>query len=58
MLKGRVNILIDDPDASPVWFELHPQDGFYIPQGTRYLAFNVGGEPAEYQVGIAPLSHP
>jgi mannose-6-phosphate isomerase-like protein (cupin superfamily) len=58
VLKGRVNILIDDPEATPVWFELHPQDGFYIPQGTRYRAFNMGGEPAEYQFGIAPLYHP
>lgn len=55
VLSGRVNILIDDPEASPVWFELHPQDGFYIPEGTRYRAFNMGGEPAEYLFGVAPL---
>ena len=54
VLAGRVNILIDDPEASPVWFELHPQDGFYIPQGTRYRAFNMGGQPAEYLFGVAP----
>lgn len=58
VLAGRVNILIDDPEASPVWFELHPQDGFYIPQGTRYRAFNMGGQPAEYLFGVAPLYHP
>jgi mannose-6-phosphate isomerase-like protein (cupin superfamily) len=56
--EGRVNILIDDPEASPVWFELHPADGFYIPEGTRYRAFNMGGEPAEYLFGVAPLYHP
>ena len=55
VLSGRVNILIDDPEASPVWFELHPKDGFYIPEGTRYRAFNMGGEPAEYLFGVAPL---
>lgn len=54
VLSGRVNILIDDPEASPVWFELHPQDGFYLPEGTRYRAFNMGGEPAEYLFGVAP----
>lgn len=54
VLKGRVNILIDDPEASPVWFELHPQDGFYVPPGTGYRAFNMGGEPAEYLFGAAP----
>ena len=52
------NILIDDPEASPVWFELHPQDGFFIPEGTRYRAFNMGGTEAEYLFGIAPLFHP
>ena len=55
VLSGRVNILIDDPEASPVWFELHPKDGFYIPEGTRYRAFNMGGEAAEYLFGVAPL---
>jgi len=54
VLKGRVNILIDDPEASPVWFELHPQDGFYVPPGAGYRAFNMGGEPAEYLFGVAP----
>jgi oxalate decarboxylase/phosphoglucose isomerase-like protein (cupin superfamily) len=55
--KGRVNILIQDPDANPVWFELHPQDGFYVPPGTRYRAFNMGGEEAEYLFGVAPHYH-
>lgn len=58
VLAGRVNILIDDPEASPVWFELHPGDGFYLPQGTKYRAFNMGGTPAEYLFGVAPLFHP
>ena len=56
VLSGRVNILIEDEDAAmPVWFELHPQDGFYIPQGSRYRALNMSGEMAEYQFGTAPL---
>ena len=58
VLSGRVNILIDDPEASPVWFELHPQDGFYIPEGTKYRAFNMGGQPAEYLFGVAPKYSP
>ena len=56
--KGRVNILIEVAETSPVWFELHPQDGFYVPPGTRYRAFNMGGEPTEYLFGVAPLYHP
>ena len=58
VLSGRVNILIDDPAALFVWFELHPQDGFYIPEGTRYRAFNMGGQPAEYLFGVAPQYRP
>lgn len=58
VLSGRVNILIDDPDASPVWFELHPQDGFYLPQDTPYRIFNMSGAPAEIQFGVAPLYDP
>ena len=52
------NILIELAETSPVWFELHPQDGFFVPPGTRYRAFNMGGEPTEYLFGVAPLYHP
>jgi mannose-6-phosphate isomerase-like protein (cupin superfamily) len=54
VLAGRVNILIEESDQMPVWFELHAQDGFYLPQGARYRAFNMGGVPAEYMFGVAP----
>ena len=56
--RGRLNILIEDAEASPVWFELHPQDGFYVPPGTAYRAFNMGSDPVEYLFGVAPLYHP
>lgn len=56
--KGRLNILIEDPEASPVWFELHPQDGFYVPPGMKYRACNMSGAPVEYLFGVAPLYHP
>lgn len=57
--KGRLNILIEDENAEPpVWFELHPQDGFYIPEGTRYRLMNMGGDEAECLFGTAPLYHP
>ena len=56
VVTGRVNILIEDEGAEPpVWFELHPRDGFYVPEGCRYRAFNMGGEAAEYLFGVAPL---
>lgn len=52
--KGRLNILIEEAETSPVWFELHPQDGFYIPPGTAYRAVNMGGEEVDYLFGVAP----
>ncbi len=55
VLAGRVNILVDEAEAEPpVWFELHEGDGFYVPEGTRYRAFNMGGTLAEYMFGVAP----
>lgn len=51
---GRVNVLLEDHDSLPVWFELHPQDGFYLPEGTRYRLFNMGGTEAEVLFGCAP----
>lgn len=57
--EGRLNILIEDEAAEPpVWFELHPGDGFYIPEGCRYRFFNMGGVQAECLFGTAPLYHP
>ncbi len=59
VLSGRLNVLIDDPEAEPpVWFELHPQDGFYLPEGARYRLFNMGGRPAEVLFGVAPRYRP
>ena len=56
VLAGRVNVLVEDPEAEPpVWFELHPQDGFHVPEGTAYRLFNMGAGPAELMVGAAPL---
>lgn len=55
VLSGRVNVLlVDEAQEPPVWFELHPADGFYIPEGAAYRVFNMGGAPAEYAFGVAP----
>lgn len=52
--SGRVNVLLPDHDSLPVWFELHPQDGFFLPEGTPYRLFNMGGTEAEVLFGCAP----
>jgi len=54
VLSGRLNILIEDTDVLPRWFELHPQDGFFLPEGTRYRLCNTGGAEAEAVFGCAP----
>lgn len=54
VLKGRVNILLEDADSLPVWFELHPADGFFVPEGAGYRICNMGGEEAEVMFGTAP----
>lgn len=57
VLSGRLNILLEETDVTPVWFELHPRDGFYIPEGVKYRTFNMGGESAEFVFGVAPHYH-
>lgn len=54
VLEGRLNILIENSEFMPVWFELNPGDGFFIPQGTSYRAFNMSDGPVEYAFGVAP----
>jgi mannose-6-phosphate isomerase-like protein (cupin superfamily) len=55
VIEGRVNVLIEDEAAEPpVWFELHPDDGFYIPPGCSYRLFNMGDRPAITMMGVAP----
>jgi len=54
VLSGRVNVLIENSNTLPVWFELHPADGFFLPEGTQYRLFNMGGDEAEVMIGVAP----
>ncbi len=57
LLKGTLNILTPDSDSQR-WFELHPKDGFFVPQGARHQYHNVSGEPVEFLFGIAPTYRP
>ena len=52
--SGRVNVLLENSESLPVWFELHPADGFFLPEGTRYRLINMGGEEVEVTIGVAP----
>lgn len=53
VLKGTLNIHAPDADGQR-WFELHPQDGFYLPEGIAHQYQNLTAEPVELLFGVAP----
>jgi quercetin dioxygenase-like cupin family protein len=60
VLTGAVNVLLtESPNAAGQrWFELHPDDGFYVPEGASYELHNVTGTPAQTMVAVAPAYDP
>ncbi len=55
VLSGTLNILLRNPlEGTQRWFELNPDDGFYLPEGTEYQVRNVTAEPAELLFAVAP----
>ncbi|HWA41886.1 MAG TPA: cupin domain-containing protein [Hypericibacter adhaerens] len=53
VLSGELNLLAPEAEGQR-WFELHPKDGFFVPEGTAHQYHNMGSEPAEFLFGIAP----
>lgn len=53
VLRGTLNILVPDTEGQR-WFELHPQDGFYLPEGTAHQYQNLTAEPVDLLFGVAP----
>ena len=53
MLEGSLNIRVPENDGQR-WFELHPQDGFYLPQNTPHQYYNITDKPASLIFGVAP----
>lgn len=53
LLEGDLNILAPDAEGQR-WFELHPRDGFFVPQGSRHQYHNLSSKPVEFLFGIAP----
>jgi mannose-6-phosphate isomerase-like protein (cupin superfamily) len=53
VLSGVLNVLVPDAEGQK-WFELHPKDGFFVPEGTVHQYRNYGAEPVEFLFGIAP----
>ena len=53
LLAGTLNIFCPEQDGQR-WFELTPQDGFYIPQGASHAYYNYTDQPVELIFGVAP----
>jgi mannose-6-phosphate isomerase-like protein (cupin superfamily) len=53
LAEGNLAISVDTPGASP-WYELHPGDGFYLPQGAAHQYRNISDKPATLLFGVAP----
>jgi quercetin dioxygenase-like cupin family protein len=53
VLEGTLNVRLRDA-SGPCWFELAPQDGFYLPEGTPHQYYNVTDRPTELIFGVAP----
>ena len=54
VLEGRLNILLPDATEAPIWFELGPGDGFYLPRGTPHQYHNVSQGQAQFLFATAP----
>lgn len=57
VLSGVVNVHVPEKDGQ-VWFELHPGDGFFVPEGASHAYLNMGAEPASLMFGVAPSYDP
>jgi mannose-6-phosphate isomerase-like protein (cupin superfamily) len=56
VLRGTLNVLLTDRADSNGrrWFELHSDDGFFVPEGTSYELRNVTADETQVMVGVAP----
>jgi quercetin dioxygenase-like cupin family protein len=51
--RGVLNVLVEI-DGVQSWYEVHPKDGFFLPEGARHRYANTGGEPVHFYFGVAP----
>lgn len=49
--RGQLNVYL--PDTFD-WYELHPKDSLFIPEGTRHQYCNMSDEPVEFFFAVAP----
>ena len=53
LLEGTLNMHCPEKDGQR-WFELNPQDGFYIPAGAPHQYYNMSDTPVTLIFGVAP----
>lgn len=53
LLEGTLNIHCPEKEGQQ-WFELTPQDGFYVPAGAPHQYYNITGQPVTAIFGVAP----
>lgn len=53
LLEGTLHIHCPEKEGQQ-WFELTPQDGFYIPAGAPHQYYNMTGQPVSAVFGVAP----
>lgn len=49
--RGRLNVYLP---ASYDWFELHPKDSLFLPEGALHQYCNMSDQPAEFFFTVAP----
>lgn len=61
VVEGRLNLLLPEGvEGSPgkLWFQVEPDDGFFVPAGVPYRLFNMTDEPVKTLFGVAPAYLP
>ncbi len=53
VLEGTPNVYTPEKEGQR-WFELEPQDGFFIPEGAPHQYYNMTSRPATILFGVAP----
>jgi quercetin dioxygenase-like cupin family protein len=53
LLEGTLNVFCPEREGQQ-WFELAPQDGFYIPANTPHQYYNITDQPVTLIFGVAP----
>ena len=57
VVDGRLNLLLPEGvEGSPgkLWFQVEPDDGFFVPAGVPYQLFDMTDEPVHLLFGVAP----